>query len=145
MTQLAKLITACVLWRDWENRSCINSGWHSSAILLLGRERYSELSIITKNETEWPSQVSKTDLNRLTERRANARNVSFVTLYSGYFMLIDNAKLSCYTLPPTQHHSFSRHLPPFRPKINHRVFHLLHSTQNTAYYNHKYFFLRLCL
>ena len=26
---------------------------------------------------------------------------------------IDNIKLPCYTLPPTQHHTFSRKLPPF--------------------------------
>ena len=34
-------------------------------------------------------------------------------LYGGHFNLVDNSKLPCYTLPPTQHHSFFRNLPPF--------------------------------
>ena len=29
---------------------------------------------------------------------------------------VDNTKLPCYTLPPTQHHSFFRNLPPFLMK-----------------------------
>ena len=49
-------------------------------------------------------------------RRANARNVIFKTLYKDLFHVInscDIAKLPCYTLPPTQHHSFFREFPPF--------------------------------
>ena len=34
-------------------------------------------------------------------------------LYGGHFNLVDNSKLPCYTLPPTQHNSFFRNLPPF--------------------------------
>ena len=34
-------------------------------------------------------------------------------LYGGHFNLVDNSKLPCYALPPTQHHSFFRNLPPF--------------------------------
>ena len=49
----------------------------------------------------------------LSEQRANARNVSFETLYGGQFMLlIDNTKLSYYTLQPMQHYSFFRNQPP---------------------------------
>ena len=42
--------------------------------------------------------------------RANARNnISFETLYRGQFSLstqLMDPKLSCYTFPPMQHHSF---------------------------------------
>ena len=59
-----------------------------------------------------PSYKSK-DSNASNTLRANARNVSFKTLYGGQFTnSVDNTKLPCYPLPPTQHHSLFRNLPP---------------------------------
>ena len=52
-------------------------------------------------------------------RRANARNVSFVTLYGVQFNVINSVgktKLLCYTLPP--HHSFFRNLPSIVMQMN---------------------------
>ena len=48
-------------------------------------------------------------------RTLRHRNVSIESLYSGQFTpvinSVDSAKLPCYTLPPTQHRSFSGNLP----------------------------------
>ena len=47
-------------------------------------------------------------------QRANARNVSLYTLYGGQFTFSTHllTRITCYTLPPTQHHSFFRNLHP---------------------------------
>ena len=47
-------------------------------------------------------------------RRANARNVSFFTLYGGQFTFSTQSLTLNYLpyTPPTQHHSFFRNLPP---------------------------------
>ena len=45
---------------------------------------------------------------QLLWQRANTQNVIFLNLVNS----IDNTKLSWYTLPPRQHHSFFRNLPP---------------------------------
>ena len=53
-------------------------------------------------------------------RRAEAQNVSFSTLYGGQSTLSTQSiilKLPCYTLPPTQHHSFFRNLPPLLTEL----------------------------
>ena len=49
--------------------------------------------------------------------RANAQNVIIENLNGDQFnyiiISVDNAKLPCYTLPPTQHHGIFRKLPPY--------------------------------
>ena len=59
-------------------------------------------------------------LSQALLQRANARNVHFFTLYRWpiyVFNWVVNTKL--LTLPPTQHHSFFRNLPPL---FCHRVY-----------------------
>ena len=44
----------------------------------------------------------------------NAQNVSFENWWPIYIInSVDNTKVPCYTLPPTQHYSFFTNLPPF--------------------------------
>ena len=46
----------------------------------------------------------------------NARDISLETLYVDQFIInsIDKTQLSCYTTPPTQHHSFFGSFSPLK-------------------------------
>ena len=69
----------------------------------------------------WPLKSLKAEVLSVSPNcqslrlRANARKSQFLSSLRRPIYIInsvDNTKLSCYTLPPTQHHSFFRNLPP---------------------------------
>ena len=56
----------------------------------------------------------KRQLATVKSLKADVSSVSLITLRWPIYVFnsVDNTKLPCYTLPPTQHNSFSRNLPP---------------------------------
>ena len=77
-----------------------------------GGIKSSVLSLLT---TVKSFEADISGVSPLSERRTDARNVSFETLYGGQFTLstlLMKPKLPCYSPPPTRHHSFFRNFTP---------------------------------